>query len=647
MSVCHQQFLQRQVPLKVTQKAQLTYKLFLLENARHTLYKELGNFINEAYEEVHNFFNSSIPPGAFSNLSHNLDVKCQAIGKFSAFLKDLELVPQVQPVQENDVKTNFIKPLKKKNVSKFWPMLQNMLMSSSIGRAVQRLGATLHLQHFISPQTLKVQEKEVTCSISPVQTFSEQDASILAETEQISASVECSSKKVTLPPALCDGGKTKAPKLPLLPAIPLATRYTELTQRIPLMKWGYDSDIQVQHQKQTSFQLLHFLKVKAKNAGALNVTTIEWNNGFLGPPQPASPSHSVKTQSHQFTCDTDNVTWPSRLRSDTENHAPPFKLKHVESSGSLTYTCVIRSKTELWDIGEIITGVDHSNSCSVASEEIGQVKASDETVPLTDAALDAAMQAGTASVMMPAVTGIPVPSTIPEFQNRKFQEIEVVVSHIVSPGSFYIQHADTSEKLQTFVTDSWKSNRSYAEQNCIPDIGTTVMGWFPQQEQWCRSQVTKICGVSKDDSGEMSILVEVRRLDYGDSLCLSLSKIKELPSEMAALPLQAVQVSLAHVSPVNGRAWSEEAVGWFRAMVHNRTFFARLYPEGHRVTVELFLEKGKIGAMRRGASLSLRLTQNGHAKHDKLKNGVRGGTVKMKKQNTEWEKYLISCYIQK
>lgn len=52
------------------------------------------------------------------------------------------------------------------------------------------------------------------------------------------------------------------------------------------------------------------------------------------------------------------------------------------------------------------------------------------------------------------------------------------------------------------------------------------------------------------------------------------------------------------VSPVNGRAWSEEAVGWFRAMVHNRTFFARLYPEGHRVTVELFLEKGKIGAMR-------------------------------------------------
>lgn len=49
---------------------------------------------------------------------------------------------------------------------------------------------------------------------------------------------------------------------------------------------------------------------------------------------------------------------------------------------------------------------------------------------------------------------------------------------------------------------------------------------------------------------------------------------------------------------MNGKDWSEEAVGWFRAMVHNRTFYARLYTQGSNVTVELFLEKGKLGAMR-------------------------------------------------
>lgn len=52
------------------------------------------------------------------------------------------------------------------------------------------------------------------------------------------------------------------------------------------------------------------------------------------------------------------------------------------------------------------------------------------------------------------------------------------------------------------------------------------------------------------------------------------------------------------VTPLNGREWSEESVGWFKDMVHNRTLYARLYPHGPKVTVELFMEKGMLGAMR-------------------------------------------------
>lgn len=50
--------------------------------------------------------------------------------------------------------------------------------------------------------------------------------------------------------------------------------------------------------------------------------------------------------------------------------------------------------------------------------------------------------------------------------------------------------------------------------------------------------------------------------------------------------------------PINGIEWSDEAVDWFKTMTHNRTFYARLYPQKPTVTVELFLEKGKMGAMR-------------------------------------------------
>lgn len=45
-----------------------------------------------------------------------------------------------------------------------------------------------------------------------------------------------------------------------------------------------------------------------------------------------------------------------------------------------------------------------------------------------------------------------------------------------------------------------------------------------------------------------AIKVEVKRLDYGDTTCLSLWSIKELTAEMATLPLQAVKTSLANVS---------------------------------------------------------------------------------------------------
>lgn len=54
--------------------------------------------------------------------------------------------------------------------------------------------------------------------------------------------------------------------------------------------------------------------------------------------------------------------------------------------------------------------------------------------------------------------------------------------------------------------------------------------------------------VDNDAERETSIKVEVKKLDHGDTACLSLWNIKELTPELATLPLQAVQVSLANVS---------------------------------------------------------------------------------------------------
>ncbi|CAK6956442.1 uncharacterized protein LOC121902065 isoform X1 [Scomber scombrus] len=662
-------------PSIISQKVQLTYKLFLLENARNTLEEELRNLTKKAYEEVQSFLNSSFSTSVSSDLAKALDVKCQTIVKLSASLKVQALEPQVcvQPTSKNLLQPLRDKGILKTDVLKFGPMLQNSLMASSIAKAVHVLGATLshqQLKHSSWMAVSAIQEDDMmgsfssSCDRAVVATSS---SCHLEDEKEVALEGKRQPEAMILPPAIMQSPKMNAERPPIL-VPPIKAVFPEMSNpkprnTTPLTQhhWGCEDDVQVQHQKQTSSQLLRFLQSKAKTMGALEVTVMEWSkNCTYASSSPQSSSPTIKTHSYQLrhgvADDLIDALAPKTLLADVENEAPVFRVKRVESSGSLTYTCVIATKTELWDIGDIFTEVVQGSSDDSAPENGGcqnkmdQVEKACVNIKWETRCTDPEHENNSAGVNMPATDGI----NIPEFQVRRFEETEVVVSHIVSPGSFYIQHADSIMKLQALVTDSWKASSSYAVQNCIPDIGTQVMCWFPKQEQWCRAQVTKICGVSGDNNatdgaaGETSIKVEVQRLDHGDNACLSLFNIKEMTPEMANLPLQAVQVSLANVTPVNGRDWSEEAVGWFRAMVHNRTLYARLYPQGPKVTVELFLEKGKLGAMRRGASLSLRLTQNGHAKHNKLKNaGVMKRSAvqaKMRKQDSDWEKYLISCY---
>ncbi|XP_032383926.1 uncharacterized protein LOC116696834 isoform X2 [Etheostoma spectabile] len=669
-------------PTIITQKVQLTVKLFMLENARNTLEKELLNLINTAYKEVQEFLNSSFPTSDFRDLTKALDTKCQVIDKLSALLKDLTVEAKVfvQPTDKNGVRKNQLVPvgdkwILTKEVLKFGPMLQNSLMAGSIAKAVQVLGATLSLQqskHFPISQPKAVQQDDMICSItssynSAVSTSSSSSHLKAKDKEHAVVFAEAGpSDAVFLSPATIERPKINPERPPIL-IPPIQAILPEISNPKPrkitsLIGWGCVDDVQVQHQKQTSSQLLHFLRTKAKNMGALEVTVMDWNERMCPSSLPQVPT--IQTQSYQFrhvvTDDPINAPAPKMLCADIENQAPVFRVKRVESSGSLTYTCVISTKTELWDIGDIFTEVGHGDS---EASPLGKKDCPNTTAQVENSSLNTQWKTQTLQCTEPEhvsqSSGAKTPavnaSTIPEFQIRRFEETEVVVSHIVSPGNFYVQHADSIIKLQA-LTD-WKASNSYAEQNCIPDIGTQVMGWFPKQKQWCRAQVTKICGVSEDNNAtdgpgsQTSIKVEVKRLDYGDTACLPLLNTKEMTPEMAVLPLQAVQVSLTNVTPVNGSDWSEEAVGWFKTMVHNRTLYARLYPQGPKVTVELFLEKGKLGAMRRGAPLSLRLAQNGHAKHSKLKNVslVKINTVqlKKKKQDSAWEKYLISCYTQK
>lgn len=400
--------------------------------------------------------------------------KCSSL--FSAFLIFTE--PHIYI--ENGMRKKQLEPLGNKgnqitDVFKFGPMLQNSLMASSIAKAVQVLGATLPLQqlkHFLISQPSAVLQEDKICSNASsyngtVVTTS--SSSHLKAEEQEHAVVfeeERPPDAGILPPVIIQSPEISAERPPvLLP--PIQAIFPEISNPnpmkiTPLIRWGCEDDVHMQHQKQTSSQLLHFLRAKAKNMGALEVAVMAWNISTYTSSSPQSNS-PIKTQSCQLkqvaTDDLIDTQAPKTLSADMENQAPVFRVKRVESSGSLTYACVIATKTELWDIGDIFTevgqGASETNHLEI-EDKSGNIAAQ-----LENSCVNMQWETQNLQCTEPEHEGVSASYksqginsiNIPEFQIKKFEETEVVVSHIVSPGNFYIQQVSSIMKLQALVTE--------------------------------------------------------------------------------------------------------------------------------------------------------------------------------------------------
>ncbi|XP_052011050.1 uncharacterized protein LOC127663491 [Xyrauchen texanus] len=447
----------------------------------------------------------------------------------------------------------------------------------------------------------------------------------------------------------------------------------------------------VLQQKLTCSQLIHFLRTNARVEQLLSSgPDVKYRAGT------ADGSFTPMQQLNTAPIEGHKINASARGSKDVKNDqiccdvSEPFFEVKDRSTDCVAYRWMITSSSELWDIGDVLTGMNQSLPEPLPNKVKEFLFQDDWKVP--NAFSQSICPSSEESTQIDDVKdGDGETIRIPEFQIRKFEEMPVVTTQIVNPNKFFIQHKDTHLCELSEVLLSSKSGRSFVEMNRIPDIGAYVSVWFPKQEMWCRAQVSKICGLSQDSKQRdfTKIEVEVSRIDYGDVGWVSLENIKELCGEMAARSVQALQVSLANiipsiskhylsrttnnnkqlhegfisisnphrsgttnnkqfaVRPVNGELWSVEAISWFKSKVQNKTLYARLYPQSAEVSVELFMQKGKIGAMRRGDSLSVRLVQHGFARYELQKRKILTTShvqPQTKLQSLEWEKYLISCY---
>lgn len=354
------------------------------------------------------------------------------------------------------------------DVRKFGPLPQNLLTASSITNhhPIRVLGSSQsngRLNHFLSSQPTVVEEKETVSSIS-----SSHDSAVVTtnlcchlkaeETEtEVVLEVKCQPDAPTVPPAIIQSHNINDKRPPLLlPPINPETNNPKPKKRTPPVSWGCNGDVQVQHQKQTSSQLLHFLRAKAKNTGPLEVTGMECSRSYTGTSPSASPQSAAppdQTHGSPSSSVADHRTGllpPKTLFVDTDYEGPIFRVKRIESNHSRTYTCVIASKNELWDVGQITTEAVEDGSedngfestdCTGSREQEDNSHKNFQCQTLKSTFKD------------PEHKDAEISINIPKFQFLKFYESEVVVSHIVSPGSFYIQHTDYMTKLQAVVTE--------------------------------------------------------------------------------------------------------------------------------------------------------------------------------------------------
>ncbi|XP_018602069.1 uncharacterized protein LOC108931004 isoform X2 [Scleropages formosus] len=593
----------------------LLYKLFVMENARKKLEEQMRHFTKKANEDVQLFFQTATARSSVDCLHvlKALEAKCYIIEKVSDFFQQLKADPEshsIMPAKSKD--SPISKPVWRQgsdttvsDILKSGPMLHEFVTAVSARSAGQTVGSASAL-----PQTSPTQTSHESVEIC--------DTSLEHLEEKVPADDGEEMLHSVAPVKSCDSAAgVENPTMQ-----PNGQKLNHGANAV-LDDQGPGRDIVLKHQKQTSSELRRFLQSNYKYRAA-EFTFIQGKDATAeGSPSFPSASSKIPTQlemnGRQF-CDR-----KCKERNDIKkkpfctlaSFEPVFKVKQNETENLVSLSYMVATDSEVWDVADVPMGEKHSlfSGWNGQSLEVSHME------------------------------------RIPSFPIRKYEETKVTVSHVVTPENFYIQHVG-SELQQMSARIELSCGGSFAEMRCIPDIGAKVVGWFPRDKLWCRIVVLGISGMNGDatlSSGSPGVMenieVEVRRIDYGDTACLPLQSIKELDDSTATVPVQALQVSLANVSPANGHEWSTEAVDWFKDKVNSTILYARVFPQDTRVTVELFTEKGKMGAMRRSASLSVRLAQSGHAKHTAKEVNLKSCACEpARKVASEWEKYLLSYY---
>ena len=153
---------------------------------------------------------------------------------------------------------------------------------------------------------------------------------------------------------------------------------------------------------------------------------------------------------------------------------------------------------------------------------------------------------------------------------------DVVVSHIESPSLLFCQFslymAKHLDLLMNLLQEYYTSSTGSA-QRCLKSaeckVGMFAAAQYSADDLWYRAILTT---VQKSD-------VEVFFVDFGNREFVPFSKVKQLNSEFAKLPAQAIPCCLAELAPAGGNDWNNEVTDKLYELVYGKSIVAQI--RGH------------------------------------------------------------------
>lgn len=298
------------------------------------------------------------------------------------------------------------------HVLKFGPLLQNAILANSVTKAMQSIGATLPVQQLTLLLELEKQSDGKISSEHATEMLLKHDSKV------------------------CDMDNYNH-------CMPQNIITTEkfLTQNVAryISEQQFENCPKIQHRKQTSAQLVDFLRTNRNVEEFSSAGSKE--EAYVLKEQLKS---KIVTHMNQKFIQL-RSTHKEEFVSQMNNSIPIFKVKNI-SAGFVTYICMIATNSELWDIGDIsaearnFSSADYSDSCTLNPCHQSFGISSNESM----ASREMKHQRGIEGMMERAMDEPVTPIRIPEFQIKKFEEMPVIVTHVVSPWSFYIQHKDNN-----------------------------------------------------------------------------------------------------------------------------------------------------------------------------------------------------------